>query len=335
MNVEAMVADALSEIPDTLRTERVFAVCRIWYQQHGTLPTMSKLRELVGKGSYTDLGRDMKAFKSTIKEQTERTIRQPGMPPEVEAIFNDGVRQLWLAVSERAEERFEADRLAIQTQYEQIAGQNEILVAERMQALQERSHAFEALACEKRKVSELEAIVLAKDKRISDLETSFLETTKSKDLEITKLQSDLLAANRLVDAKDIAVAQLREQVAGLQEQVRSERELTEGFRIKAGNADNLLASTKARLDLAEQDNKRLKELVADKDRQIAEVKAALVSNTEHFREKLSAADLTNAILRGQIEELRRQVCDLEAARSTQAVRIAELEAKIAATPKSA
>lgn len=191
----------------------------------------------------------------------------------------------------------------------------------------------------RQQISDLKASVIAKEERIEGMLTESAAMGKDYELRIQALDTQIREAK---DARAFAMtqldserqerrtetAQLREQLSRAQENARNEREMADGFRTKAGNAETLLASTRSRADQAEQNLEDLRQQTARKDARIAELEAALASNAEHFREKLTAATGETGTLQGQVAELRQALKEAQDANAGLVGRVAVLEASM-------
>lgn len=164
-----------------------------------------------------------------------------------------------MEASEAAEKRFEADRAAIQTQYDQLLGQHEEMSAERQRALADRQAALLAFDQEKAWAADLALMVADLQRQVADLDTALHTTQVASQSEIQKLQSDLVAANRLIEAKDVAVLQLREQRDEAKARFEAERDMAEHERLR-----NITAAKQAQDTISEQ-RSGLAVLTAQKD----------------------------------------------------------------------
>ena len=253
--VDPVIEKALADLgAHAARREKVFAVAAIWHRHHGTLPTIQVTRNYVGRGSYTDIGHDLKDFGATVAAQQERLIQAPGMPEDLGIQVNDLVGQLWLAATTQAAQAFAVERAELQAHRDRLAANNATLATERAQALQDRSDAMGALAAEQGKVASLKASVTGLEESVSELESRFNATIAEHAVEVQKLQSDLIAANRLIEAKDVAVVQLREQLNETKDKLGAERDLAEAFRLqqlaRAKEAQDQLAALGTALTVA-------------------------------------------------------------------------------------
>lgn len=315
--IEDDIRQALDAQPEASRQERVFLVARIWHRHTGTVPTAHKLREILGRGSYSDLGRDLRQFVAALRSETERAIRQPGLPEPVRLLLEEAASRLWVAAAEAAESRFADDRATIEYELEELRAGAAGLQEQRETLLTERSRLFDELADGKQQISGLDATIAALRQQVSEAKSALAEAARQSQADLARLASDLAAANRVAEAKDVAVAQLRQRVEELQGQCQAEHVLAEEYRNRLTAAESRLAAAAARL---EEQGRQMSEA---NTRLVTAGNAASASRESHEKEvrrlesELLQARVEAAASAGQAKELRERVTRLEAAVSHQ------------------
>ena len=249
MDIAPLISQALAELGERApRREKVFALAQVWHRHTGKLPTVAATRQFVVKGSYTDIGHDLRDFAATTVTQRERLLEAPGLPEDLNLQYGDLLSKLWLAATEKANADFEAEKAELQVRMDDLASKNEQLAAERLQALTDRSNALEALAAEQKQVVALKAAIsiledtASDDKttisqlqaRIGEQETEKLRTKAKHDTEVQGLWGTLKEReNRIIDLQA-----MKETLRAAYEEKLSAAIALEGeHRIRANNAD--------------------------------------------------------------------------------------------------
>ncbi|MCX7177049.1 MAG: hypothetical protein NT159_24635 [Proteobacteria bacterium] len=341
-DIQPLVSKALADLGlGASRRERVFAVAKIWHRHNGTLPTIDLARNLSGgRGSLTDVSRDLKDFAATIAVKTERLINTPDMPEDLGIQINDLVNQLWLAATTKAAGEFNIERAELQAHNDELASKNKNLEAERLQALTDRSASLEQLAAEQRNVaslketartlentvSDLKATVGQLQSRIGEMETDKLRTAREHDAAVTGLKSQVLDRdNRILDLQN-AAATIK---AGYEEKVAAAMTLESEHRIRANQAEQGRQTSQVALEVASNElatikgqqqamNSRIQDLEQGRDAAVGQV-AVLNANLETERARRQKLAEENEALKsdrvkkeGTIQTLQSRVSDLEA-----------------------
>lgn len=309
--LEDDIRQALDANPEASRQERVFLVARIWHRHTGSVPTAHKLREILGRGSYSDLGRDLRQFVATLHSETERAIRQPELPESVRLLLEEAASRLWVSAAEEAEARFTDDRAAIELDLEELRAGAAGLQEQREALLTERSRLFDELAAGKRQISGLDETIIALRQQVSEAKSALVEAARQSQADLARLASDLAAANRVAEAKDVAVGQLRQRIEELQGQCQAEHVLAEEYRNRLAVSESRLAAAVARL---EEQGGQLSEA---KTRLSVAANTAAAGQESHAKEvrrleaELLQSRMEAAASAGQVRELRERVARLE------------------------
>ncbi|MFA6309992.1 MAG: DNA-binding protein [Sterolibacterium sp.] len=340
-DIQPLVSKALADLGQgASRRERVFAVAKIWHRHNGTLPTIDLARNLSGgRGSLTDVSRDLKDFAATVAVKTERLINTPDMPEDLGIQINDLVNQLWLAATTKAAGEFNIERAELQAHNDELGSKNKNLEAERLQALTDRSAALEQLAAEQRNVASLKEIARTLENTVSDLkatigqlqarigemETDKLRTAREHDAAVTGLKSQALDRdNRILDLQN-AAATIK---AGYEEKVAAAMTLESEHRIRANQAEQGRQTAQAALEVASNElatikgqqqamNSRIQDLEQGRDAAVGQV-AVLTHSLETERAGRQEVVALNIKLKTEVQEksgliqtLQGRVADLE------------------------
>lgn len=271
------------------RQERVFAVARVWHRHHGALPSPTVTRTYVGRGSFGDIGRDLTAYSEQIAARATRLFAAPEMPDDLMASLNESFVEMYTLLNERAKAQFDKDREALESELATAHKEVTRLSGERQQALQDRSDALTSLAEEQGNARTLAAELEQARQQIDVLYHQMEEAQRAHTGEVQRLQSDLIAANRLIEAKDVAVEELRREVVEAKDRARGEREMAERYRQQVADtqkrAQDDLAALRSTMTAA----------VADADRRAGEAQARLEAITNRIAD--AEAQRTKAIER--------------------------------------
>jgi hypothetical protein len=279
-DLSLLISDALDALgPNARRRERVFAVCEIWYRNHGVMPTIAVTRNHVGKGSYTDIGQDLRDYAATIVAKTDRAIAVDGLPDDLGKHINEIVNQLWVTTSERAAQAFDAERKDLQAEMAELEARNDTIAKDRLQAIEDRTTALSRLEAVERQLLDAKTSVEAEKRHVSDIKASVsgleakigaMETEKSRlqgehDRDLASLNGTLKEReNRILDMQASAAV------------------------VKAGYEDRLSAASqlenehRMRADRAESGRQKLQEVMEITAAELANVRGQLVGTQERI-----------------------------------------------------
>jgi len=338
---EELIQQALAGAGPT-RRDRVFAVAELWHRHTGSLPATKETRDLVGKGSYGDVQRDLKDFQTIIASRTERAAAIPGLPRDLELKVSEVIAGLWQTTFERAQQEFVTDREAIDAKLATITTRLEESEKERLQALDDRTVALQRLAdleqqlsvanasvaSEQRTVSERNITISQLQARIGEQETEKVRLQANHVTELRALQAQLKEReNRVLDLQ--AAAETIK--VGYENQLQAAHTLETEHRIRADKAENGRQKVQATLEdtaaaLANLSGQfdgvvaRLKHIENSRDVAISQI-ALLQRDLDTERSRAQDVINDNAKLSGELAAMTAAVDERQAA-------IASLEAKI-------
>lgn len=309
--LNAQIAHALEGV-GLGRRDRVFAVARAWYAANGNVPSIIVTREYVGKGSNSDIARDLKEFAAEITERTQRRLDIPVMPAGFVGTLESLGAGLWQAAFDQAKAEFEGDRSALEARTNLAEEESNRLTAERQQALIDRQVALEALAESERKVNEARQASLAQEKKLGELGASLtaLETQ-------LKAETSTFAAERrqLVTEADAArhsEGLIKDRLADMQTMItKLEKRLSDGQEIenaaaqRANHAESALALSMGKIEVLQVQANKLDEVTGE----------------------LAIAKADGNRLRGEMIVIQKTVRNLEADNGRLQERIATYETK--------
>jgi chromosome segregation ATPase len=279
-DITPLITAALDALgPNARRRERVFAVCEIWYRHHGVMPTIAVTRNHVGKGSYTDIGQDLRDYAATIVAKTDRAIAVDGMPDDLGKHINEIVNQLWVTTSERAAQAFDAERIDLQAQMAELEARNDAITKERLQAIEDRTTALSRLSDVEKQLSEEKTSVEAEKRNVSDLKASVsgLEAKiGAMETEKTRLQAE--------HAHDLASlnATLKERENRILDMQASAAVVKAGYEDRLSAASQLENEHRMRADRAESGRQKLQEVMEVTAAELANVRGQLVGTQERI-----------------------------------------------------
>lgn len=230
------------------RRDRVFAIAEVIHRHTGSLPSTKEAQRLAGKGSYTDVGHDLKDFRAIIAARTSHTATIPGLPRDLELKVSEVIAGLWQVIYEKAQGEFLADREALDARLATVTSKLEESERERLLALEDRSAALhrladvekqllsaaESLAAERRAVSERDVTIQQLQTRIGEMETERVRLQAEHDVELRALQAQLKERqNRVLDLQS-AAATIE---AGYKNQLAAAHTMETEHRIRADKAE--------------------------------------------------------------------------------------------------
>ena len=287
-DITPLITAALDALgPNARRRERVFAVCEIWYRHHGVMPTIAVTRNHVGKGSYTDIGQDLRDYAATIVAKTDRAIAVDGMPDDLGKHINEIVNQLWVTTSERAAQAFDAERIDLQAQMAELEARNDAITKERLQAIEDRTTALSRLSDVEKQLSEEKTSVEAEKRNVSDLKASVsgLEAKiGAMETEKTRLQAE--------HAHDLASlnATLKERENRILDMQASAAVVKAGYEDRLSAASQLENEHRMRADRAESGRQKLQEVMEVTAAELANVRGQMVGAQERIAAIESSRD---------------------------------------------
>jgi chromosome segregation ATPase len=256
--LDDLLNQALSAAGPT-RRDRVFAVAELIHRHTGSLPSTKDAQKLVGRGSYTDIQRDLKDFQTIIASRTERAAAIPGLPRDLELKVSEVIAGLWQTIYERAQQEFVADRSQIEANITSIREQLNVSEKDRHQALVDRSVALQRLAdvehqlsaandsvaAELRNVSERNTTITQLQARIGEMETERVRMQAEHVTEIRALQAQLKEReNRVLDLQSAADTIK----AGYENQLQAAHTMETEHRIRADKAETGRQNVQAALE---------------------------------------------------------------------------------------
>jgi regulator of replication initiation timing len=99
-SLEDRVKALLGRQEDTRELTR--AVASLLFHEFGEIPTSTRIHGLIRRGSLSTITSALKAFWLDLRQQTAFRLDLAQIPPEVVAIFSDGVAQAWRVATEQA-----------------------------------------------------------------------------------------------------------------------------------------------------------------------------------------------------------------------------------------
>jgi chromosome segregation ATPase len=250
------------EICGPNRRDRVFAVCELWQAEHGTPIQLAKLREFVGRGSMTDLSRDLKEFAAVVAQRHRHMLSLPDTPPAFVAALEEAGKTLWVAAMESASSQFEAQRnehlaeLARVREETDIANkQRDLAMADRNEMVRQRDIAAGRADDSEREVSSLKSVVAAAEQKILVLERSVLDLTRdlaaereARDKDARRAALDIDLHKTTAERAEKAVLRADERVQAIEKRLSDENVVTEGLRARAMAAEKTAAELQGRLE---------------------------------------------------------------------------------------
>jgi chromosome segregation ATPase len=258
INLDTLIQQALAAAGPT-RRDRVFAVAEVWHRHTSSLPTTKETRDLVGRGSYGDVQRDLKDFASIIASKTAHTASIPGLPRDLELKVSEVIAGLWQTIYEKAQQEFVADRSQIEANITSIREQLNVSEKDRHQALEDRTVALQRLAdteqqlsaanasvaSEQRNVSERNTTITQLQARIGEMETERVRMQAEHVTEIRALQAQLKEReNRVLDLQSAADTIK----AGYENQLQAAHTMETEHRIRADKAETGRQNVQAALE---------------------------------------------------------------------------------------
>jgi len=261
--LDAQIAHALEGV-GLGRRDRVFAVARAWYAANGNVPSIIVTREYVGKGSNTDIARDLKEFAAEIAERTQRRLDIPVMPAGFVGSLESLGAGLWQAAFDQAKAEFEGDRSTLEARTAQAEEESARLTSERQQALMDRQVALEALAESERKLNEAKQAGLSLEKKIADLGVSLSELETQFKTETARFASERRQLMTEADAARHSEGQIKDRLADMQNAMaKLEKRLSDSQEIenaatqRANHAESALASSWGKIEILQVQSNKL------------------------------------------------------------------------------
>lgn len=348
---DELIQQALAGAGPT-RRDRVFAVAELWHRHTGSLPTTKETRDLVGKGSYGDVQRDLRDFASIIAARTERTAAIPGLPRDLELKVSEVIAGLWQTTFERAQQEFVADRDALDAKLAAATARLEESEKERHQALEDRAVALQRLAdverqlsaandsvaAELRNVSERNITITQLQSRIGEQETEKVRLQADHVTELRALQAQLKEReNRVLDLQSAAESIK----AGYEDRLQAAHTMETEHRIRADKAETGRQKTQEALEAAAGElanlrgqfdsvAARLHAIEASRDQAITQA-ALLQRDLDTERSRAQEAIHANAKLSRDLAGMTAAVEQKSAALKALEAKIAELESRKGST----
>jgi chromosome segregation ATPase len=324
-----LIQQALASAGPT-RRDRVFAVAELWHRHTGSLPSTKEARDVVGKGSYGDVQRDLKDFASIIASKSERTAAIPGLPRDLELQMGEVLAGLWQTTYEKAQGEFAADRQALEAHLASITAKLDHAEQERRDAIDDRtialtrwaeleqqlSAANASVATEQRKVSEQQTTIQQLQAHIGEMEAEKLRVKAAHELELRALQGTLKERdNRLLDLQN-AAATIK---AGYENQLAAAHTLEHEHRIRADRAEQ------GRQALQEKLEGTVSDLASHRER-VRTLESDLETTKAKAHDEWESAQGQWQQLEYALEELK----EAKASKATTEARLAENKERLAA-----
>lgn len=244
------------------RRDRALAVCELWFAEFGTPIQLAKLRDYVGRGSMTDLSKDLREFSAVVAQRHRHMLSLPGTPPAFVAALEEAGKSLWVAAMEASTAQFEAQRAELQTEAakvrEEIAAANQqrdLALADRDDMIRQRDAAAGRAADFEREVLALQAAAAADRDQISSLErTAFglqrdLEAERNaRDQERTRAALDIEEIREVARASERSAQRADDRVKAAEKKLADDATLIDGFRNRATAAEKATAELRGRLE---------------------------------------------------------------------------------------
>ena len=260
MDFDALVAQAL-DLAGSSRRDRVFAVLEVFQRHTGSLPGIQEVRNLVGRGSYGDISRDLKDYRQILAARTEQKALIPGLPADLQLKLGEVMAGLWETLFARAQLEFAGAREALQTKLAESEARRDDADQERRQALEERQSALtriavvegearearECLAAEQGAKGEALAMVASLQARVGEMEAERLRIAAEHKAEVMALGAQLKEReNRILDLH--GAQKVLE--AGYQEKIEAARQLETAHKLRADKAENAKNELQDRFEAA-------------------------------------------------------------------------------------
>lgn len=258
--IDELIQKALDSAGSS-RRDRVFAVLDVYQRHTGSLPGIQEVRNLVGRGSFGDISRDLKDFKQVLASKAEQKALIPGLPADLELKLGEVMGGLWQTIFERAQQEFVADREALETKLAESEVKREEADKERLHALEERQSALtrisvvegearearELLAAEQGAKGEALALVTSLQARIGEMEAERLRVAAEHKAEVMALGAQLKEReNRIMDLHGAQ----KTLEAGYQEKIEAARQLETAHKQRADKLENARSVLQDRLEVA-------------------------------------------------------------------------------------
>jgi len=107
-DLDAAIAQRLASIPQ--RRDRVFAVCEMVKEATGSVPSIDKIRDIIGSGSKTDIHKDRQLYLAQTAGRQARLLELPEIPETFVHSLEALARGLWEQVATDAKVAFDAER---------------------------------------------------------------------------------------------------------------------------------------------------------------------------------------------------------------------------------
>ena len=245
--------------------ERAKLCCAELTRRGERLPNWAVIRDVIGKGSATDINRAKEAFRREHADALRRLDRAvDGVPEELQAAF----REIWALASRRARDdaavemaRAEAmvrDARALVNRAEDAARMAEARCA----ALEDERRALEArLAAEREKAAALDGALARADQDQERLRAALEEERRQAREEVAAEREKLKSAlERLQDMEAFVLRRVVEERAAAEAKFKAELE----------EARSQLSFLQARLAKSETDEQRLLDIIAELRRDLAD-----------------------------------------------------------------
>ena len=260
MDFDTLIVHALDSAGPT-RRDRVFAVLDVYQRHTGSLPGIQEVRNLVGRGSYGDISRDLKDYRQILASRTEQMALIPGLPADLELKLGEVMGGLWQTIYERAQQEFLTEKEAIELRLAESDAKREEADKERLHALEERQSALtrisvvegearearENLVAEQGAKGEALAMVVSLQARIGEMEAERLRVAAEHKGEVMALGAQLKEReNRILDLHGAQ----KTLEAGYQEKIDAARQLETAHKLRADKAENARAELQDRYEAA-------------------------------------------------------------------------------------
>lgn len=284
----AAIREALAPRLEAAKTrkEATRLVATTLFVDHGIYPSAKTVHGYTGRGSLTDIQRDLREFWHDLRERGRVKLDIPGMPPGLATVFSQAVGQVWEQAGTLAKTEFDAER--------------EIADREVAEALERANAAEQSLAFAKRQIETTEQRLEQEREKVAGAVVRG-----------ERLDADLQATRAELESSNLRYA--NEARARQEAEERFSQELAAERAARAREADMLdgeIKFAKMQIEEAREEGRRTRERI------MRELEAAR-AEASAYRQRASGAEDARAALNVEIAVLQAENARLLAALAKQ------------------
>ena len=296
------------------RRDKVFAIAYCYHRHGRAIPAVTEMRHLVGRGSNTDITRDLKDFRTLTENKAAQVARLPGLPRDLELKIGDVMDGLWHTLYEKAQAEFEEGRAESDKKVVALETKLDASEKERLQALDERQIVLGRCAELEKQLAErdqhlkveestslgLRAEVTRLQGRVGELDTALANQQREAEARIQGLQDTLKERENRIQDFRVQEDRLK---AAYEEKLATARTLETEYRQRAQQAEDIANRLRDELTDSKSQGLMLAEQVGQLKRELAELKQLAEVRVQELVNRNAVIEAVNARLEAAAREV--------------------------------